>query len=309
MDMGSLSEDTEFLEALTLCLPGPCIFPNLERLHWVPDSSEAFQYVRMFLAPSITELLLGNMHSAAHISIFATLAAKCPILTDVTIYIRYTQTTASPAISIFVRSLARVESLSLPGIDQKALAHLAGLSSLTSLSLRSPQIPRLSCDSFGGDDFPALTELTTPTIVCATALVAVLPHCPFVRLIVLPNPNPPWSTAVMAREFYSSVGRMSSRTSLQCLRVDGPSPGPPPRANQIHIYSISAEILHPLFSFTNIVHVDLTHPVGFDLDNAAVLTMARAWPQIRHLSLTAGPFRHQSYPSGVPKWLAPLSGV
>ncbi|KAJ6483581.1 hypothetical protein C8R47DRAFT_914036, partial [Mycena vitilis] len=49
------------------------------------------------------------------------------------------------------------------------------------------------------------------------------------------------------------------------------------------------DIIEPLFSFAK-----LSHSVGFDLDDAAVLRMARAWPRIHDLVLKAGPSRHMS---------------
>lgn len=58
------------------------------------------------------------------------------------------------------------------------------------------------------------------------------------------------------------------------------------------MYAVGLDILEPLFSFPNLVSVVLSHPVGFDLDDTAIVAMARAWPQIQYLHLEAGPSRH-----------------
>jgi hypothetical protein len=55
----------------------------------------------------------------------------------------------------------------------------------------------------------------------------------------------------------------------------------------VDTYSIKGDILRPLFPFRSLVKLDLEHPVGFDLDDAAVLDMARAWPSVQLLSLSS----------------------
>ncbi|KAF7368701.1 hypothetical protein MVEN_00194800 [Mycena venus] len=56
-----------------------------------------------------------------------------------------------------------------------------------------------------------------------------------------------------------------------------------------HEYSVGGDTIEPLLSFVNLTSVHLSHPVGFDLDDAMVLRMARAWPCITSLSLLACP--------------------
>ncbi|KAJ7240713.1 hypothetical protein C8J57DRAFT_949245, partial [Mycena rebaudengoi] len=45
--------------------------------------------------------------------------------------------------------------------------------------------------------------------------------------------------------------------------------------------------LRPLFSFCNLIIVMLAHPVGFDLDDAAILEMACAWPRAKQIVLAS----------------------
>ncbi|KAJ7471645.1 hypothetical protein B0H11DRAFT_2283036 [Mycena galericulata] len=58
------------------------------------------------------------------------------------------------------------------------------------------------------------------------------------------------------------------------------------------MYAVGLEVMEPLFSFGNLVHVHLAHPVGFDLDNAGVLAMASAWPHLDTLVLVTSRDRH-----------------
>ncbi|KAF8130940.1 hypothetical protein K438DRAFT_1532978, partial [Mycena galopus ATCC 62051] len=46
-------------------------------------------------------------------------------------------------------------------------------------------------------------------------------------------------------------------------------------------------ILSKLLCFTNLTHIDLCPPVGFDIDDAMAWDIARAWPRAERLNLTA----------------------
>jgi hypothetical protein len=65
-----------------------------------------------------------------------------------------------------------------------------------------------------------------------------------------------------------------------------------PTPEQILTYSVGGDILQPLLSFSNLHKLDLRHPVGFDIDNATILDMARSWPQLKILNLVACTTRH-----------------
>ncbi|KAJ7664071.1 hypothetical protein B0H17DRAFT_1143877 [Mycena rosella] len=58
------------------------------------------------------------------------------------------------------------------------------------------------------------------------------------------------------------------------------------------MYSVNGDVLQPMLSFANPVDVSLEHPVGFDLDDATILQMARSWPRLASLFLEARPLHH-----------------
>ncbi|KAJ6532299.1 hypothetical protein DFH09DRAFT_1408342 [Mycena vulgaris] len=98
-------------------------------------------------------------------------------------------------------------------------------------------------------------------------------------------------TKIVARDFYAAMAAHCAHSSLHGIRIGGEygdvtSAG----AEEIELYSVGADILQPLFSFANLRTVSLEHPVGFDLDVAAVVQMARSWPRLEHLSPKAKPF-------------------
>ncbi|KAJ6587533.1 hypothetical protein DFH09DRAFT_1274460 [Mycena vulgaris] len=291
--MDLLLKDTAFFETLTLCLPGDFIFPNLQKMDWYPQLPETFHHVHLFLAPTLKQLFLSSIKTFSHLSVLSNLAVKCPGLTTVTIKAHNMDDLALPIISGLVRELRHIESLDVPGLDEAAFVYLAQLPGLRSLGFHSAETPNPFFQSSGNSvDFPALIHLTTPTMEAATALLAILPNRPFQTLSI--NRTPIHCTHI-ARQFYSALAKRCSHSSLRALNIhydawenndDALS------AEDIAMYSVGPDILLPLFSFDHLVNVVLVHPVGFDIDDATVRTMARAWPRIEILSLRAGPLRH-----------------
>lgn len=61
---------------------------------------------------------------------------------------------------------------------------------------------------------------------------------------------------------------------------------------QSALYAVRGPQLCPLFAFTELTFVSLSAPVGFDLDDATLADLARAWPNITALELDASEFAH-----------------
>ncbi|KAJ7143901.1 hypothetical protein C8R44DRAFT_759113 [Mycena epipterygia] len=297
MDLGGLAEDSDLFETVSLCLPGECIFPNLTKLRWDLQPIASFHHVRLFLTPSIENLYLGSIRTISHLSVLPNLTVKCPCLTNVGISIDGILLSASslPIVSTFVGGLMYIESLKVPGLDETAVAHLAQLPGLRRLTLGHPRDTYPSFQPSGEPHaFPALTKLTASTMECATAFITAMSHNrPFMDVsIFAPSSHPP-PTTIIARQFYSALEKHCSRSSLQKIDVlHWGDAIDTMGADLVDVYSVGSDLLRPLFSFTNLVRVSLQHPVGFDLDDATVLQMARAWSRIECLILRASPARH-----------------
>ncbi|KAJ6556590.1 hypothetical protein DFH09DRAFT_1084678 [Mycena vulgaris] len=286
--------DADFLETLSLCLPGESIFPKLKMLFWMVVPFHEFHHVRVFLTPWITEIHLGSIATISNLSILSILAVKCPSLTKVTIRVDQVQDSALPMISTFVRGLLYIQSLNVPGVDEAALVHLSQLPDLRSLEVHYPYKQEESSHPGRSLDFPALTAFAAPTMTSATDLVAALSNHPLTSLTIRSNLDCP--THIVARQFYSALAKHCSHSSLRRLTMYGgfliSTDDAMPTPQQISSYSVGRDVLHPLFAFTNLVNVTLIHPVGFDLDDGTVVAMARAWPCLEILGLRARPFRH-----------------
>ncbi|KAJ7919551.1 hypothetical protein B0H13DRAFT_1988642 [Mycena leptocephala] len=295
----------EFLETLSLSLPGETFFPRLETLHWHPKSDlSVFHHVRSFLTPHITDLSLG-CDSFSHLSVLSTLAAKCPSLTRVTITTDFSaligimarsgpggsgQKIFAPAISTLVLALPQIRSLQVPWLDDRAVAHLARMPDLSTLHLEFG-LPRTAppVENLG---FTTLTELTVRTMKCALRLLNVAANSPLEKFTIMATSLNPSET--MAREFYATLLEHCSHSSLREITIGGEFDEDIEALStaEIATFLVGGDVLRPLFSFPNLIEVRLAHPVGFNLDDAMMHDLARAWPQIEVLGLTARPYRH-----------------
>ncbi|KAJ7471630.1 hypothetical protein B0H11DRAFT_1811909 [Mycena galericulata] len=291
----------DFLETLSLGLAGECLFPDLEKFEWYPHPPSLLPHVRLFITPRIKELFIGCIEKVSHLSILSNLATKCPSLTKISIFTQGLATVEDiPTLSMFVRGLTHVESLDLPWLDGTALAHLAALPNVKSLLFRqrllhpshsNSLLPGRARKPAGG--FPALQRLDfiCAALPCAAEPLALGSNSPLVEFYISADAEEP--TKSVSREFYATLALHCSHSSLQTIRIGGNDGSQTaPSVDRINMYAVGLEILEPLFSFGNLVRVHLAHPVGFDLDNAAVLAMASAWPRLENLALVTSRDRH-----------------
>ncbi|KAF7362761.1 hypothetical protein MVEN_00625700 [Mycena venus] len=290
----------EFLETLSLCLPADFLFPNLEILHWNPASDASiFHHVRWFLTSRIRDLSI-TCNSLSEL--LSSLASRCPSLahvrvsTDLLALIVISATyNCCPALSTFVLALPQIESLHIPTLDDTALAHLAQMPDLKTLHIPYGQPGYTSQPYMGTPGFPNLAELTVMTMRCALRVISMAAKCPLVKLSITPSSLYP--TETMARDFYHTLSEHCSHFSLREISMSGEFGVEEDNNNTLSAdeaaeYSVGGDVLLPLFSFFNLVEVRLAHPVGFDFDDATILDMARAWPHLEALELTARPHRH-----------------
>ncbi|KAF8142853.1 hypothetical protein K438DRAFT_1978276 [Mycena galopus ATCC 62051] len=210
-----LFEHLEFFEALSLCLPVQHIFPNLEKLSWIPEPGTAFHHVRLFLAPKIKELELGSIRSISDHCIFSDLAARCPSLTALCVYSSL-PVLSIPSMSAFVKASTQLESLAIPGLDDTAFIHAATLPNLKNLTLRGHVAP-ISPLPFaeGRVYFPSLTTLTTSTMDDAITIISTLGTCSLLCITMYGIRSRP--TTTIARHSYSTLARHCSHSSLREL--------------------------------------------------------------------------------------------
>ncbi|KAJ7132333.1 hypothetical protein C8R44DRAFT_731023 [Mycena epipterygia] len=292
----------EFLDAVSLCHPGECIFPNLENLRWNWSFGTGLyaRFLPLFLTPSIKDMDLGYFSGPDSdlSNILSNLAVKCPSLTNIHLSTLKPSDLMVTVISTFVCRFMHLESLNVPALNQSAFAHLAQLPDLRFLALgdeprtQTPESSFQPCPGLGSPIFPALTHLTTRTMEHATALLGMFQNHPFVTLEI-PGYAFVHPTKNIAHQFSSALVKHCSRSSLREIKIHGGyTYEHAPSADEIDLYSVGRDTLQSLFSFGNLVDVSLEQQVGFDLDDATVREMARAWPRLECLALTTEHFEH-----------------
>ncbi|KAJ7748374.1 hypothetical protein B0H16DRAFT_1420667 [Mycena metata] len=270
-------------EILRVSLPTPHLFPNLRHLCW--HRGDSLSLLPLLLAPGITYIHLGTFTSTAHLTLLATLATRCPALTNVSIYQGKSGSNtqnAVNAVSSFACGLNHIQNLSLCTLDQSAFVHLANLPSLRSLTLRTCRV--LTPITGEAAKFPVLDRLT----LCSAPFVAVLAFIctlsnssPLETFVVHLAAHP---SAPYLMQLYAALNDHLRPSSLRNLSIitDSSASKPSPEFSGIPF----ATIRHLLY-FPNLHTLKLCGPFGIDIDDSAVLSMARAWPELTSLALCA----------------------
>ncbi|KAJ6616339.1 hypothetical protein B0H10DRAFT_2037589 [Mycena sp. CBHHK59/15] len=264
---------SEAFEALQRCLPGDCIFPNLSTLHW--SNSADPLYIRLFLGPHIGSIAFSVRDDLSHLSFLSTLAQKHPALRDVSIYSDFSSHRQTRSISAMLLGLLHVEYINVPSLNLAALKHVGGLPTVKSLAVRNISFPK----SFDQPMFCSLQilELRRAEIESTTAFINMWSDAPLESLRLHFSTVP--TTGAMERLFTTLASRCS-QASLWSLMLDSARLFVRDTDRAEYVYSLSS-----LFPFFNLTRVHIQSPVGFDLHDASILDMARAWPKIEELML------------------------
>ncbi|KAJ7699335.1 hypothetical protein B0H17DRAFT_1177129, partial [Mycena rosella] len=282
-------------ETLSLCIPREQLFPNLETIAWAPRTQQLYPYIRLFLGPKIHGVVFHYPNSISALSLLPALSLKYPalklaklradipddddpqlLLDDDELKLR--------SISTFVRGLTEIISLDLDIIDQGAFEHLGRLTTLRFLNIGelhrlepSNSLPRLS--------FPALATLhfRDTRLELASAYIGMLSESKLAMLdVAITAP----ATTPTTTHFYATLTINCPHPDLQILEVQNTEWYSQGIADPAH-YVVPSASLRLLCCFPNLVVLRLQSPAGFDLDDATVWALARAWPRLRILSLTA----------------------
>ncbi|KAJ7494942.1 hypothetical protein FB451DRAFT_1121576 [Mycena latifolia] len=276
--------------SISLSLPTN-LLPNLQHLHWFHGESD-FHYIQLFLRPELMGLTIPCTSQSPQ-SLFATLAFKCPNLTDVYLLQRIDapsmpdirhDSQAIASISAFVCGLQSLKTISAPVLDRAALEHLQHLPSLREINLRA--LPTtLSVAPIGPTtSFPSLHTLELSAEMEAITLFLSWFN-PRVSLTTIDLIVPVFATAHQTHELCTALAADLSHSSLTHLQLNIDSHNfDTPAAAQFHLQPPSIRIL---FCFVNLTTVSIVSPIGINLDNDTVTEMARTWNQIESLELSS----------------------
>ncbi|KAJ6592616.1 hypothetical protein B0H19DRAFT_1088166 [Mycena capillaripes] len=291
----------EILEALSMSQPRERLLPNLRSLTWAYSDHSYFPSIHTLLGPRITTLHIDLTSHAvshqslenattimSHLSLIPAIAIKCPCLRFVDFFCDTIPSDFLPhlrtSISLFVRGLKHVETLRVQVLDASALEHLATLSTLRRFRLEDPEVltsslvPRLP----DTPRFPGLTRLDIhpSTLKVANSFINSLSLSQLTHLIIGVVCIP---TLYEISSLYHTITQNLPRAQLRTLEIAiiDENHAPLPDA-----WMAKHAALRQLFCFQNLTVLMVQIPGGFDLDDACVLNLARAWPSLETLGLS-----------------------
>ncbi|KAJ7495615.1 hypothetical protein FB451DRAFT_367685 [Mycena latifolia] len=281
----------QLFESLSLSFPGDHFFPNLRVLGWYSQLAAAnLPMIRLFLSPTITRINLTLTHFH-HLSLLPTLSVKCRDIKEANMTCSTTDDLKLHGLrpmSLFVRGLETLESLSTYELDQAAFMHLARLPNFKSLHIGQREGFSPSWKASDEGIFSSLRDLQLRSATPESVGLFLWPfhNSPLTSLEIWINPS-----EVPTPNFYSSIAEglsASSRTTLRKLTVRDPSGEMPP--------IISDDMIPSFFAFPHLTSLRLESRNGFDLDDDTLSRMAVSWPRMESLELAVKSHTHAFIP-------------
>ncbi|KAJ7214903.1 hypothetical protein GGX14DRAFT_443394, partial [Mycena pura] len=282
----------DLFDTFSLCLPTDHFFPNLRSLEWTNVNSALFHNIRLLLGPNITDLQITFTDDIPCLSFIPMIAAKYPDLRSADLYCEFAEfrpeSRELETISLFARGLKCIETLSVDALDGSAFAHLSTLPTLESLTVMN-----LCAFSFAPSqpDIPGFIGLTTLIITATTDKAAIscvkaLSQSPLAKVFLCMDFE---TTPKFVSLLYASVVENISHATLRSLDIqatDDPQwPAHPPSSPERS--AVFRTALRHLFCFGSLTRAELTTTGGFHLDDALLVELAHAWPNMQHLTLLA----------------------
>ncbi|KAJ6559790.1 hypothetical protein B0H19DRAFT_1260483 [Mycena capillaripes] len=259
-------------------------FSCLHDLRWHHSYTD-FYYIHLFLRPTLTSIYFTLSSDDSSLSFLSILGSKCPKLTEISIAGHY----ESHSISEFVSGLQYIEKISAHSLDGDALLHLSQLTTLESLTLN--KFPReLILMPMETQSFPSLRtfSLAYPEIRETTQFLGI---CSAIPLKTFDLNLQDFPTAHETHVLFAAIATGFSSATLTFLSIENEYE--PWEELNLTTYQIPRRSLQLLCRFHNLAVLVIMSPLGFTVDNADVSDLARAWPRIVTLRLSARTHTYQ----------------
>ncbi|KAF7329350.1 hypothetical protein MKEN_00196300 [Mycena kentingensis (nom. inval.)] len=284
---------SEVFDALALAFPGGTVFPNLVHLSWTSDPSRPpmLYHLSLLASPSVTSIIF-SMHDSA-----ARLGASMALITETfdipklkTVKLFYDATSsyiAQPETHAFAQRLSRIQTLSLPAVNQATLAYIATLPDLAHLDLFDDDDarPSFSPISTGSLPFPTLThlDLKHTTLDVAMGLFSAVRSWRLQEIVV---GYTPLASETSTAELYRCIATRCEPDILVTLRIARPVGGEiDAEQPELVMDGHAASTFGGLINFKHLTVVVLETPAGFIIDDIAVWRLACSWPRLTYLRL------------------------
>ncbi|KAJ7664530.1 hypothetical protein DFH06DRAFT_1470863 [Mycena polygramma] len=279
----------ELFENLHSACPREHLFPNLCCLTWTHDqwpSPALYSCICAVLGPRLNQLVFDIPFLASDLSIFPTIAVKCPELTDVDIggttwnvnddYRKQLRT----SVSLLLRGLTYIQNLYLAdksSVDESAFEHLATTCPLKSLRLGGFHRDDIGFRFFQPSEVPRFTHLASLSVlsisvVAASEIVSCRPPLADIDLGIYPAAG----NHAISNLYRTMAENIPSLTLRSLILLD---------MEQDSAFSSVPRVLLPLLVFHNLTMLKLDNDCGFALDDDIVVQIACAWPCLQSLNL------------------------
>ncbi|KAJ7064510.1 hypothetical protein C8F01DRAFT_1127080 [Mycena amicta] len=272
------------LASLALWMPGDLLFPRLHRLSWHIAGPEGDSFIRLCLAPKLRSIVFSGRQSPSLFSQLPAIVQRGLPLRSFTLS-GYGETLTSfdlRSLSLFVQTLSRITTLSLPSLDSEAFEFLRTHRSLTTLTIRSfPSDPSFGVprdNSMASPSFPNLRSFTSlqadiPTML---RLLPLLSGPLLEELAVCPTAS---VTTAQMTQFYGAVSTHCHPSSLLSFHNDGFG------YSDVEFYQIELDAFRVLCRFTKLTSILVSTGRGFQFGEDIVEELARACPALTELRL------------------------
>ncbi|KAJ7173212.1 hypothetical protein C8R46DRAFT_991039, partial [Mycena filopes] len=258
-------------------LPTAHLFPHLRSISWIVCDKPLLPCVHFLLAPGIVSITLGTFRSARDLSMLPVIALRCPVLADVTLIQDEVPSIpqASP-VSSFICGLKLIRQLTVHHCDQSAFEHIARIHSLTTLALRKPLTTRPVLH-YPQIPFPSLQglDLADAPIQSILAVLCTVRRSPLTNVDIDITPLPDAATLT---EICAALSPLSHLRTLGITSGSLFTVAPP---------LIDLDVIRPLLDLASLTALRISLPHGVTLTDAAVLELAKSWPQLEDLTLHA----------------------
>jgi len=308
LDAWSMMEDfpaADVFERISSGLPRDHLCPNLRGIlfHVTPKADSLFPYIRLFLGPKIIDVSISLPFSSSHAPSLSFLPIRYPHLKKLYLSAYYPQDEPD-ILSKIALTLDRIESLTLNKLDRVAIEHISQLPALKSLRLQTSHSEDLGLSLrfptvMGAQTppFPALRDVSfeEATTEFALEFLDLLSTCCVANFHVGTTDV---VTKLTTSRLYATLAGHLSHSALKILRVERAGNCDDPTVPEdMANHAIDGHILAKLFCFANLTKIILAPPVGFNIDDATAWDIARAWPKLKILTLTAATDLH--HPPGM----------
>lgn len=276
------------------------LLPSLQELEWYELDKEIFPYAQLLLGHQLSAVateLIAEDSDSSFCAFLASIPNNSPRLQKLDIRRRSlrsqpTEIGHTIALSRTVCSLPYLQYLSCGPISltNDAIQHLSKSSELRVLRLQNDTDSVLRALSGTQDS----TRPFFPNLVHLTAFSSQLPPLSAVLGLIRPKilegfdlympfngPHNPSATEM--REFFLSLEKFFPRASFSHIQILEYRDNLPVDIFDDAEKYLTLQTFQPLFTFTNLISINIALDYPFDLDDVAIRSMAIAWPRLQKL--------------------------